>query len=353
MARVSSQKPSFQHLSDASVQRRTSPSDDYFTSHLCGFCATSLGLRSDSRSAHQATLQSFPAGTSGAMQNYAQVGPSSCAFIFIETAIRIRVRYSRGILWWCHSLKMADHENCVPVSIGFSEMALLHSCFECQLVVSLLPEPGFLAKNQLLSQAPEWISVPGIAHLNLSEAERMLCPVRQLKLYLRDSERIQGGGRQRLFIHWNRNIRDIMKSQISRWIGETVKEAPGLNVLDDFSKQIQKPVTYREYDRVTAHEVRALSASWSYNCQVALPDILSAAFWRSSGIFQNSYLRDMVCIADGMSTHWVQWWSHNTSWIQDIFTHLHSLHDLYAATATTFLMKITWLLAGIFMYGRE
>ena len=51
--------------------------------------------------------------------------------------------------------------------------------------------------------------------------------------------------------------------------------------------------------------------------------------------------------------HWVQWWSHNTSWIQGIFTHLHSLHDLYAATATTFLMKNTWLLAGIFMYGTE
>ena len=61
------------------------------------------------------------------------------------------------------------------------------------MVVSLLPEPGFLAKNQLPWQAPEWISVPGIAHLNPSEAERMLCPVRQLKLYLRDSERIRGG----------------------------------------------------------------------------------------------------------------------------------------------------------------
>ena len=47
---------------------------------------------------------------------------------------------------------------------------------------------------------------------------------------------------------------------------------------------------------------QSLSASWAYKCQVALPDILSAAFWRSSGVFQNSYLRDMACIADGMST---------------------------------------------------
>ena len=137
-----------------------------------------------------------------------------------------------------------------------------------QLVVSLLPEPGFLAKNQLPTQAPEWITMPGIAHLNPTEAERMLCPVRQLKLYIWDSERIRGG-RQRMFIHWNCNIRDIMRSHISRWIMETVKEAYAQ--------------ADREYDRVTAHEVRALSASWAYNCQVALPDILSAAFWGHLG----------------------------------------------------------------------
>ena len=82
-----------------------------------------------------------------------------------------------------------------------------------QKVVSLLPEAGFLAKNQLPSQAPEWITVPGIAYLNLDEPERMLCLVRKLKLYLRDAERIQGD-RQQLFIHWNRVIKD-MRSHIS------------------------------------------------------------------------------------------------------------------------------------------
>ena len=63
-----------------------------------------------------------------------------------------------------------------------------------QLVVSLLPEPGFLGKNQLPTQAPEWITVPSIAHMNPTEPEKMLCPVRQSKLYIRDSERIRGGG---------------------------------------------------------------------------------------------------------------------------------------------------------------
>ena len=61
-----------------------------------------------------------------------------------------------------------------------------------QLVVNLLPQAGFLAKTQLPDQAPQWIHIPGIAHLNPGESERMLCPVRQLQLYLRDIERIRG-----------------------------------------------------------------------------------------------------------------------------------------------------------------
>ena len=121
-----------------------------------------------------------------------------------------------------------------------------------QLVVSLFPEPGFLAKNQLPTQAPEWITVPGIAHLNPMEPERMLCPVRKLKLYIRGSERIRGGGGAAANVH-------SLEPQHQRWIVETVKEA--------------YTQADRQYDCVTAHEVRALSASWAYNCQVALPDI--------------------------------------------------------------------------------
>ena len=96
---------------------------------------------------------------------------------------------------------------CVPVSIGFGKTALVPACIEYSAwqmcvrqrkhatttCVSLLPEPGLLAKNQLLTQAPEWITVPGIAHGNPTEPEIMLCPVRLFKLYIRDSERIRGG----------------------------------------------------------------------------------------------------------------------------------------------------------------
>ena len=64
------------------------------------------------------------------------------------------------------------------LSILPSRWAFSRGRTQRQLVVSLLPEPRFLPKNQLPSQASEWITVPGIAHLNPSKAERMLCPVR-------------------------------------------------------------------------------------------------------------------------------------------------------------------------------
>ena len=294
------------------------------------------------------TGQGFPAGTSGATQNHAQVGSSSGFIIINETAVYISKWGWWGILGWRHSPKMADAQMFVPVSIGFSKTALIparlapgrcvfaRGSTQRQLVVSLPLEPGFLAKNQLPTQAPEWITVPGIAHLNPTEPERMLCPVRQLKLYIRDSERIRGG-RQRMFIHWNRSIRDIMSSHISRWIVETVKETYTL-IVSMTVWQLMRSEHCQLHGRITVR--------WLYltSCQRLFGGLLEFSRTRTCATWP-VLLR--AC------RHWVQWWSHNTSWIQDIFTHLHSLHDLYAATAMTFLMKNTWLLAGIFMYGTE
>ena len=197
---------------------------------------------------------------------------------------------------------MADHENCVPASIGFGETVLIPARIECRARQMCVRQRKHTATTCGISFAGTWFPSeesatdpgPWVDHRTgdcLVESDgsgENTVPCQTVETLLTGlRERIRGG-RQRMFVHWNRNIRDVMRSHISRWIVETVKEA--YTQADG------------EFDRVTAHEVRALSASWAYNCQVALPDILSAAFWRSSGVFQNSYLRDMACIADGMST---------------------------------------------------
>ena len=302
MARVSSQKSSFQYLYDAPLQGRTTTLDDYITSHVCGFCATSLGVRSSSRPAYQATGQGFPAGTSGATQNHAQVGSSSGFIVINETAVYISKWGRWGILGWRHSPKMADVQMCVPVSIGFGKTALVPASIEYSAWQMCVPERKHSTSTCGISTSGTWIpgeesatdAGPWMDHgtwdcsLESDGTGANVMSRAAAEALHTGLGKNPGGGRQRMFIHWNRSIRDIMRSHISRWIAETVKEA--------------YTQADRQYDRVTAHEVRTLSASWAYNCQVALPDILSATFWRSSGVFQNSYLRDMACIAEGMST---------------------------------------------------
>ena len=160
---------------------------------------------------------------------------------------------------WRHSIKMVNHENSGPVSIGFSETAFLHSRFECCSRQVCVFERKHPASTDGISVTGSRVSCQEPATITGSAMD--LCtgyspsqPIRNGKdaLPCQAIEAISTGlgmnpgGRQRLFIHWNRTIRDIMRSHISRWIMETVKEA----------------YTWadREYDRVTAHEVRALSA---------------------------------------------------------------------------------------------
>ena len=67
-----------------------------------------------------------------------------------------------------------------------------------QLMVSLLPEAGFLAKNQLPSQAPQWISVPGMAHLIVPTLAQ--CWHTSVGPTL--AQRYANGGMSTLYQHW-------------------------------------------------------------------------------------------------------------------------------------------------------
>ena len=197
---------------------------------------------------------------------------------------------------------MADCQMCVPVSIGFGKTALVPARIEYSAWQMCVRERKRSTSTCGISTSGTWLpgeesATDAGAWLDHSTWDCSLeCAGTGAYVTSRAAAEAlhsglgknPGGGAAANVHSLDCSIRDIMRSHISRWIVETVKEA--------------YTQADRQYDRVTAHEVRALSASWAYNCQVALPDILSAAFWRSSGVFQNSYLRDMACIAEGMST---------------------------------------------------
>ena len=154
--------------------------------------------------------------------------------------------------------------------------------------VTLLSEPGFLAKTQLPSVAPVPINIPSLSAVcGDFDIDRLLCPVRSLKFYLNKVKSLRGT-RKRLFIPL-KGKGDITAASISRWIASVVRKAySALGNID--------PETFR----INAHELRALSTSWAYVNHTPLDDILKAAFWRNSSTFSSFYLRTLSLQKDDL-----------------------------------------------------
>lgn len=146
--------------------------------------------------------------------------------------------------------------------------------------VSLRTQSSFLPKNQRLDTATEPIVIPALDSLVGNDPlERSLCPVRALRWYLGKTKHAKG---TRLFVPLESSRRaDISPTDISRWIVQAVKWAYA---------------NHQSYEltRVTAHEVRAISASWALFAGVSVKEICEAAYWRSTNTFGSCYLRDMA-----------------------------------------------------------
>ena len=155
--------------------------------------------------------------------------------------------------------------------------------------VTLLSQPGFLAKTQLPSVASQPFTIPSLANSCGSEdPDRTLCPVRALKHYLARVKSIRKG-RKRLFIP-TVGDGDICKSSISRWIASVIRRA-----YKDLS-----PACVRLL-KIKAHELRALSTSWAFINRSPLEEILRASYWKSSSTFSNFYLRSFAQQTDNIS----------------------------------------------------
>ena len=215
---------------------------------------------------------------------------------------------------WRHSIKMADHENSFPVSIGFSETTFLHSCFECRCRQVCVLERKHPAPTGGFCFAGTWVS------------------------------RQESGG-----WGWGRGVSRCL------YIGTATSEISWQVISADGSWRQTRKLTHELRESTTElQHMRSelcqhhgpITVRWRYLtfCQLRFGGRQESF---KIPIYETWRVSLMGCL------HWVQWWSHSKSGIQDIFSHLHSLHDLYVAAATTFLMKITWLLAGIFMYGTE
>lgn len=158
--------------------------------------------------------------------------------------------------------------------------------------VTLLTEPGFLAKNQVAGKPSEKIVIPSLISFTGKDiSDYKLCPVRALKAYVtRTSEAEVRNGRKRLFIPFKVDkTGEITASTISYWISRTIRKA-----YDNSNKDLQT------LSSVRAHELRALSASWAYFNGVPMNDIMQSAYWRGHSTFSDYYLRSLANQADDL-----------------------------------------------------
>ena len=74
----------------------------------------------------------------------------------------------------------------------------------------------------------------------------------------------------------------LLKGSISGWIAYTIRLA---------YKNLSKSKV--ALLKIKAHELRALSASWSYFNKTPVEDVIKAAVWSSRSTFAKFYLRDL------------------------------------------------------------
>jgi hypothetical protein len=151
--------------------------------------------------------------------------------------------------------------------------------------VTLRPFAGFMAKNQTGEDPPrEYVIKSLMHHIQGDDPERLLCPVRAIRVYLKRTNKFRED-KKKLFISLNPKYkRELGVNTISRWIREAIKLA----------YQMQGSADIEKLYSISAHEVRAISTSLLAWKNTAIKEILKAAYWKCHNTFTQYYLRNMT-----------------------------------------------------------
>ena len=158
--------------------------------------------------------------------------------------------------------------------------------------IVLKTNPQFVAKNQDLSidDSPRTFTIPALFdYAGPDLPDRLLCPVRALRIYKQKSKKLRTKDKKALIISYDpKHQGDITSNTISNWIKQVIKRAYDTAEEDDCT-----------LGRITAHEVRALASSTAFSKNQSLQKINQACFWRGHSTFTSYYLRDIAMHQNG------------------------------------------------------
>ena len=152
--------------------------------------------------------------------------------------------------------------------------------------VSIPIDSSFLAKTQKPSDASTalgFVRIPALApSVEPGLPDRLLCPVRSLKYYLKRTETLRGNIKKLFLVTSPGTAKEASKDSISRWIKVLIKEAHS-----DITEGDARLASCR------VHELRALATSLLFSATHSLQSVMEAACWRNHSTFSSFYLRDI------------------------------------------------------------
>ena len=155
--------------------------------------------------------------------------------------------------------------------------------------VDLYPDAKFLAKNQVASDPPRKFRIKSIkGFVPDSDPEVLLCPVIALRVYVKRTQaKRQKTGTKRIFVGIMKD-KPLSIHSIAYWIREAIREGY-------FHAQTQDVPSL---NRVTAHEVRAVSTSLAVHKHIPIKEVMKKGFWKTDTCFTSYYLKDLAKYTD-------------------------------------------------------
>ena len=171
------------------------------------------------------------------------------------------------------TVKCVSELQAISVEVGTSPLP------SSDLLLSYLP--NFVAKTESESNP-----IPRSFILKLlkdrvgeNEPEKLLCPVRSLRYYLKES-RPRGAVRpSNLSISPSRPSHALSKNALSFFLRETISEAIGSGSDGGPSPR--------------AHSIRGMGTSLAFSRNWSVSDVMKAVSWRSNTVFASCYLREV------------------------------------------------------------
>jgi len=162
--------------------------------------------------------------------------------------------------------------------------------------ITILPEPEFIAKTQLGNRGSTVLNSGNIKALTNDlgsdmQEEQSLCAVRSIRYYAKITKNVRKE-RRKLVVAYEKGFDDpkeIHMNAIYSWLKRTILLAY---------------TTASEADTriigVTAHQVRAMAASWALHSNASIEEIMNACSWKRPNAFTQFYLKDMALQRDEM-----------------------------------------------------